>query len=182
MFSVISPASHLPGWAGPRDRKDWDQSPSHCQRFPNCVKSAGSCTRWKTKERESRDFAVCSLGNTMRTHMWAWKPQGIGNQLQSNTYVHQTRVDSKKHSVLGKFFGYKERHSATSAARGICNLISGKTISFICLCSERSSSCFVRKPSTLRFSTNHFYPFQCAVLCLSRHTIDIYFTHNIYYL
>lgn len=184
VFSVILlSASHLPGWAGPRDRKDWDQSPSHCQRFPNRVKSAGRGPGGRPKNGAVRFCSVLRKHDRERQHV-AWEPQGIGTELAvKHVCTHQTRVDSKKHSVLGKFFGYKERHSATSAAKRDLQPHSQArpSLSSACVLRDRPS-CFVRKPSTLRFSTNHFYPFQCAVLSLQTYYRYTFHIHNIYYL
>ena len=115
-----------------------------------------------------------------RQHV-AWEPQGIGTELAvKHVCTHQTRVDSKKHSVLGKFFGYKERHSATSAAKRDLQPHSQArpSLSSACVLRDRPS-CFVRKPSTLRFSTNHFYPFQCAVLSLQTYYRYTFHIHKI---
>lgn len=58
-------------------RKDWDQSPSHCQRFPNCVKSAGSGPGGGDQEtgavrfcsvlrKHDRELTTCGLEATER--------------------------------------------------------------------------------------------------------------------
>ena len=55
---ILLSAFRLPGWAGPRDKRCWGQSPSHCQWLQMPRQVSRWRTSWKTKER-SWDFSVC---------------------------------------------------------------------------------------------------------------------------